>query len=573
MREKIHIQKYGGQKTKIKIRYLVMMLALCFSASIPKINANAENCQSLRIVFARGSGGERWNDQNYLTFKSTLETKLKTVSLDYEFIDLDYPAVSVGINNLEVALGALIGSGDVYTFGESVNTGVRNLQKVVNNSCPNTKYVLGGYSQGAMVISKSLSKLNPDKIIYAATFGDPKIYLPEGKGIVPPACSGENLSDYRVYVPDCQAYKGLLGAYIPYEPENYIGKLGTWCNKRDIFCSSRFNISDHTAYVSNNIYDDASMKIFAKITHHFGLENHVSSLHDTAFLIDSTGSMNGMIDKYKAEAYRLAKETLDTGGRIALFDYRDLDDPYTPLEYCNFENCTLEAFESGLSRIVIDGGGDNKESLLSASSFVMRTLNWQLGSTKSLVVLTDDGFLQPDRDGIRIGDVIQLSKNIDPVNFYIITDSDTKDLYTELAEKTGGKVVDIENESLSFLTDYIIEKNDGLPRVEMGKPFTADPIKSIETEEVKDDTLKIKIENPDQETMVIINDTILGITKETEITISELDRCKENTISLVPIYTGYAYYNIRGESTDIHLEKNEQCKAEMKLKAPKTGQN
>ena len=156
MREKIHIQKYGGQKTKIKIRYLVMVLALCFSASIPKINANAENCPSLRIVFARGSGGERWNDQNYLTFKSTLETKLKTVSLDYEFIDLDYPAVSVGINNLEVALGALIGSGDVYTFGESVNTGVRNLQKVVNNSCPNTKYVLGGYSQGAMVISKSL---------------------------------------------------------------------------------------------------------------------------------------------------------------------------------------------------------------------------------------------------------------------------------------------------------------------------------------------------------------------------------------------------------------------------------
>ena len=83
-------------------------------------------------------------------------------------------------------------------------------------SCPGTKYVVGGYSQGAMVVSKALGSLNADRIIYAATFGDPKIYLPEGKGILPAACRGENLSDYRMYVPDCQAYKGLLGAYVPY---------------------------------------------------------------------------------------------------------------------------------------------------------------------------------------------------------------------------------------------------------------------------------------------------------------------------------------------------------------------
>ena len=219
----------------------VMMLA---GAGIvqPRI-VKAKGCPDLRVVFARGSGGERWNDKNYLEFKSTIEEKLKTVNLKYAFIDLDYPAVGVGLDNLDVAIGALFGAGEAYEFGESVNTGVNNLSTMINGgACPETKYVIGGYSQGAMVVSKALNRLNPNRVIYAATFGDPKIYLPEGAGIIPAACKGENLSDYRMYVPDCQAYKGLLGAYIPYEPENYTSKLGTWCNKMDIFCSSHFNI-------------------------------------------------------------------------------------------------------------------------------------------------------------------------------------------------------------------------------------------------------------------------------------------------------------------------------------------
>ena len=151
------------------------------------------------------------------------------MDLNYEFIDLDYPAVAIGLDRLGTTLGALIGRGEAYEFGKSVNTGVKNLKALVNGSaCPGTKYVLGGYSQGAMVVSKALSGLNASRLIYAATFGDPKIYLPEGQGALPAACRGENLSDYRMYVPDCYAYKGMLGAYIPYEPEALAGKVGVW---------------------------------------------------------------------------------------------------------------------------------------------------------------------------------------------------------------------------------------------------------------------------------------------------------------------------------------------------------
>ena len=543
---KIHLKSIGKKSGKIKIRYLAAALALVGSV-LPRLAVQAEGCPDVRIVFARGSGGERWTDPNYLEYKNTIESKLATTSLNYEFIDLDYPAVGVGADNLSVTVGALFGAGDAYEFGDSVNTGVKKLTEMINGaSCPGTKYVLGGYSQGAMVISKALSSLSANRIIYAATFGDPKIYLPEGKGLMPAACRGENLSDYRMYVPDCQAYKGLLGAYVPYEPEALAGKVGTWCNKRDIFCSSRLSISDHVGYVADNLYEDASRVIFDKITKIFGIENKVSSPHDTAFLIDSTGSMASMINSYKAEALRLATETLNSGGRVALYDYRDLGDPYTPVEHCNFETCTLEVFENELATIRADGGGDTPESLLSASFHTMQSLNWKYGATKSLVVLTDANFLSPDRDGMTFDEVVRLSKTIDPVNFYIITKSAYGSDYAELASRTDGRVVTNFDE-LSLLTDYIIERYDTLPRVEESEPL-AQP--SLEVKEVTavDGGAKIIFETDSARTLVILNDTILGVTEENEITVSGLDITMENNLRLVPLGD-----DVRGEGVEVDL--------------------
>ncbi len=519
---------------KIKVRYLMLVMVLA-GMMIPKVPAQAESCPDVRIVFARGSGGEHYNTNDYLEFKNTIENKLATIDLSYEFIDLDYPAVGVGLDNLDVTIGAFFGSGDAYEFGESVDTGVKNLTRIINNdSCKNTKYVLGGYSQGAMVVSKSLGSLNADKIIYAATFGDPKIYLPEGRGIMPAACRGENLSDYRMYVPDCQAYKGLLGAYEPYEPESLIGKVGTWCNKKDIFCSSHISVSDHVAYASDALYEDASRVIFDKITKQFGIENHISSPHDTAILIDSTGSMHSMINKYKEEAFRLAKETLDAGGRVALYDYRDLSDPYTPVEHCNFETCTLEIFQSELDEINVDGGGDTPESLLSASFYVMGSLNWKYGSTKSLVVLTDANFLSPDRDGMTFDEVVRLSKVIDPVNFYIITNNKYGDSYAELAEQTGGMVVTNLNE-LNLLTDYIIERYDSLPRVEESDSVDLPYLEIEKIERISNTDVRVKFNTDGTKTLVLLNGVLLGVTDEKEITISGLNSELENDLMLAPL--------------------------------------
>ena len=68
-----------------KIKYKFLILAAAFSllaATPPRPVAHASGCPDLRIVFARGSGEERWTNINYLDFKSKIQEKLATTSLD-----------------------------------------------------------------------------------------------------------------------------------------------------------------------------------------------------------------------------------------------------------------------------------------------------------------------------------------------------------------------------------------------------------------------------------------------------------------------------------------------------------
>lgn len=586
-----HKNQQNSRKTSrlVRLKAFVFALAILLSA-VPIYSeryneqVQAAGCPDLKIIFARGSGGERFTSGDYLDFKSAMETKLATTDLNYVFDDLDYPAVSidVGEGHLGTLLGAYFGGGEAYEFGDSVRKGANKLAEIINNDvCKNTKYVIAGYSQGALVVLNGLEKINPEKIIFAATFGDPKIYLPEGAGPVPVACAGKNLSEYRIYVPDCRAYKGIMGGRNPYTAEGYEGKIGTWCNKYDAMCSSHFNVKSHTSYEVDGIYEDASRYILSKIGAEFSITNQYTSPHDTAILIDSTGSMSGLIARYKAEALRLAKKTLEAGGRVALYDYRDLSDGYEPVERCNFETCDLESFKNGLDVIQADGGGDTPESLLSASLYVMKQLNWKLGSTKSLVILTDAGYHSPDLDGTTFYDVQKLSKQIDPVNFYIITPE--VEAYQALADATGGAVASSVDD-LSVLTDEIMERYDSLPRVEEefeDETYDNDlPKIVINKMERVTDGVRISFENSGEAAVVILNDGIVGTTYEKEFTITGLKNDVENMIILVPLSA-----TRRGEGVEINLkgvENNEKDDLEsaseleegggtMVPKAPNTG--
>ena len=549
---KIRVRKARGNSKKAKIRLRFLAIAgIVIGGSLPfalPMQSSAEKCPELKIVFARGSGGERWTDENYLTFRDAVDAKIKDYGISYDFLDLDYPAIGMNIDNIWSVLGAYFGGGDSYEFGASVDAGVTEMTKIVNRECVNTKYVLAGYSQGAMVVSKSLHNIDADKVIYAATFGDPKLYLPEGEGWIPAACRGENLSDYRAYVPDCRAYEGLLGSYRPYEPGVFAGKVGTWCNKYDIFCSSYFDLNSHLAYTSDNLYEDASKIISAKIADAFAVKDRYYNAHDTAILIDSTGSMASLFAKYHNEALNLARKTFAVGGRVALYDYRDLQESYNPVQHCDFETCTLETIEQELDNLRLMNGGDDPESLLSASFSVMKELKWRVGSTKSLVVLTDASYHSPDIDGVTFYDVKKLSQEIDPVNFYIITLGEKIDELSSLAKATDGMVVDSADD-LSFLTETIMNRSDSLPHVIEEDGEVELPYLEIKNQIITNDGVKLTIETNGDSVMLIVNEVPSGVIDGNDIEIGGLDLSRENTISLIPLKN-----NRRGQAVNVSLD-------------------
>ncbi len=232
---------------------LMAVSAVAFTAVyLPSATpVSAVTCDDIKIVYARGSG-QTLGMKEFKTLKSNIELEL--VGLEettYDFYELGtdsyaghkYPAI--GLDFFKV-ISAKISAGSAFDYGKSVAEGSAELTayiEVISKTCPNTKFVLAGYSQGAQVISISTPKINPEKVLYAATFGDPKLYLPEGKGITPPACAGKNLSTYRAYVPNCKTYQGSLGAKKPYEESGWTGKLGLYCNDKDLICGSGINLS------------------------------------------------------------------------------------------------------------------------------------------------------------------------------------------------------------------------------------------------------------------------------------------------------------------------------------------
>lgn len=492
MRRKLLKNKFWEQKYKTCWReektrhYCNVIFALLFIAttsfgvilnSVPSV---AAGCNDVEFIFVRGSG-ESLNGPNYQAWRSSLEERLGHATLSYNFYELgsqkqmsyQYPAAAVsgnfwaGVNMVEAYLTA----GEAGKFGKSVEEGINELKAYITKTsslCHKTEYVLGGYSQGAMIISKAIHDIHPAKIIYAATFGDPKIYLPEGSPLsewllpkTPDACMGQNLSEYRADVPDCQAYTGVLGSHRPYQPDGYAGKLGTWCNDGDIMCSSQMSISDHSKYISSNRYKDAAQVIWEKLKNRYPDQTQNDkdglNIHDLVFLLDVTWSMDPYIKKYSEQQVKLFKEVRKHGGRVAAYEYRDLRDMVFP---AFFVNCDFECQEKNFPpyRYASDcGGGDADESLLSALRKALLRVEWRRDVTKSIVVLTDAGYHSPDFDATTIEDIVELSLSIDPVNIYVIAPEELRETYRELTERTGGAFFDVESE-LSLSTESIFNR-------------------------------------------------------------------------------------------------------------------
>ena len=509
-------------------------------------------CTDFKFVFARGSGAEIGSDRDFKPFKAAVDEVFGDSDYTYSFYELgsleegwsgkSYPAPGIGISTwarFETSLGALLSGGEMHAYGDSVYDGTVEAKTYIlqlRAVCPDTKIILAGYSQGAQVISSTLQIIKPDQIFAALTFGDPKLYLPEGKlnwfTRSTAACRNEDLSDYRAYVPDCYAYQGILGGFNPYQPDSgYSGKLKAYCQFHDVICSSYIDLGNlaygHATYAEQGTYKRAIEDVYNMLEP----ATFTRPAQDVAILFDNTGSMSPLLSKYKSEAVAVARRTLKKGGRIALYTYGDLAEG-GPVQLCNFETCTAENIEAFIYNIEVDGGGDTPESLLSASYTLMRELTWKIGANKSLVVLTDADYHHPDRDGITEADVITLSRSIDPVNFYILTTPDYADTYAGLATQTDGAVYtsdvafafsDIEAEILSRDPGAIFTSTD-LP--------TPDPatVSGLRLTQTSSSSVHLDFKTDGVLNFVSLNDYVAGYGAETSLEITDLDLSEPVTV-------------------------------------------
>ena len=289
-----------------------------------------DKCMLATAIFARGSG-QGLNAKEAQTFRRQLQNRVGKDKLNFYELGSEsyggnqYPAVDVSNVWNGNAIGAKISGGMGNTYGKSVKEGVAELRTYLDirhRKCPNEFFILGGVSQGAQVVGQALPSISSgvkNKIVFNMLFGDPKLYLPEGEGIFPPACRNEKLSAYRREIANCHVDNGALGARKPFLPSEDNSKTGLWCLANDYVCgSSKFvwDVEGHGKYAnSNGPIDDGVREAVSRLKkviktapapqsdtkiNDKPINNNMGTTGtDVVFVLDTTGSMSPYIDQMK----------------------------------------------------------------------------------------------------------------------------------------------------------------------------------------------------------------------------------------------------------------------------------
>jgi len=113
---------------------------------------------------------------------------------------------------------------------------------------------------------------------------------------------------------------------------------------------------------------------------------------EVAFVLDTTGSMSGLIDGAKRKIWSIAERIGDGRPRpelrIALVGYRDVGDQYVTLAH-DFTG-DMDLVYERLSAFRAEGGGDTPEHVSRAISDAVHRLSWTSGNVMRTIFLVGD---------------------------------------------------------------------------------------------------------------------------------------------------------------------------------------
>jgi len=490
-------------------RLIITIAVIVIGINITTLNTNVKaksidgKCTLTTAIFARGSG-QGLKAKETETFYRQLQDRVGKDRLNFYELGSEsyggnqYPAVNVSDLMNGNAIGAKMSGGMKHDYGKSVDQGVAELNAYLttrHHKCPKEFFILGGYSQGAQVVGQTLPDIPSNikqKIVFTMLFGDPKLYLPEGEGILPPACFKKKLSTYRREIANCFVDNGALGARKPFLPDEDNVKTGLWCLGHDYVCgSSKFawDTDGHGKYANTNgPIDDGVFEAAIRLNKAIqstpqdgpiindkrSNNNMGTTGTDVVFVLDTTGSMRPYIDQMKTFIRNYSSKIKEMNGRVGLVVYRDAGDEYTAKKLSDLQSDTTDLLAK-LDSISVDGGGDTPEAALHASMVAMNEMKWQKGATKAMILLTDAGYHEPDKvDGSTVAAVVKRSLEIDPVNVYPVVEHHLASSYADVAQQTSGQVVVSggENDTIGALTKALTKiKNRPNAKLKIGEYY------------------------------------------------------------------------------------------------------
>lgn len=204
---------------------------------VPAPSASAEPCQDVEVIFARGTGEPPGVGGVGQSFVDSLRSQAG--------------GKSVGVYPVNYAASGDFN--DTTAFAQTVVDGIRDAGARVRSTaanCPNTRIVLGGYSQGAAVAGYTTTDTVPAGIT-----------LPDGiAGTLPPAVASHVAAVVLFGTPS----DWFLNLVAHDAPPITIGHLYTaktieLCNTGDPICfPGGSDRAAHSAYKSNGMADQAA---------------------------------------------------------------------------------------------------------------------------------------------------------------------------------------------------------------------------------------------------------------------------------------------------------------------------
>ncbi len=199
----------------------VAMSSAVFTGPTGIPSAHADPCPTVEVTFARGTGQPPGVGNVGQAFIDSLSSQIPGRSLGV--YPVNYPATPA------FAASAQNGADDVVT----------HVQDMIGR-CPDTRLVLGGFSQGAGVIDLAMPAMPPqavDHVAAIAVFGNPTSPLA----------------------------RNLSGAVFPPIGPPYSAKTTDVCANGDPTCSDGGNIMAHASYVQSGLTAQAATFVATRL--------------------------------------------------------------------------------------------------------------------------------------------------------------------------------------------------------------------------------------------------------------------------------------------------------------------